>query len=176
MLLAFVILLALVSGTMLTYTMVWDDYGLETLLGRILATILLWPTAVGIIGFIAGLIFVALPANVFDGDREPYGSWELEAINMGEEIQGRFFLGSGYVNGEATYTYYYHSDGGLRVGEVNADEVLVVQTDEGNPRIEQTAERVPFWIDFTRSEQDYQTTIYVPEGSIAPVIDMELPE
>lgn len=176
MLLLITLLLAVVAATLIVKAMFWDDdYSVESLFGKIMWTVIGWPIAVICIGFVVGLILLPLPAELVDKNIEPSGSWDLRAISMGKNVQGQFFLGSGYIEGKAAYTYYYRSGDGLRVGDVWAEDVLVIEDSTQTPRIEENAEVLPWWI-VPGYEWDYNYVIYIPEGSIQPMIDMDLPK
>lgn len=99
----------------------------------------------------------------------------LSALNTGQDVQGRFFLGSGYVNSEPVFSYLIENDrGGYELKQVRADGAVVFEFDaEDNrtPYMETTTyERVnPDWLSPINpinggSGATYE--FYVPAGSV----------
>lgn len=99
----------------------------------------------------------------------------LEAMQMGEQTRGTAFLGSGYVNETNSYTYFYENENGnLQSGRIDADEAEIVQSDTETPRIETHHWQMPWWWGPMDMVDTY--TVYVPEGSIKPLINLDLPK
>lgn len=175
----FWILLAFtIVGTFyVTFAMVWgDELMAETLIGKILCTPMVFIMGGFMIAFIAALVYVPLAfwADKY-AEQNRTDTSQLQAIKMGEGIGGRFFLGSGVINEENVYTYYYKNENGnFQSGRIDADSAEIVEDNDETPRIETHHYKMPWWFGPMDMEEEY--TIYVPEGSIKPLVDMELPQ
>lgn len=103
----------------------------------------------------------------------------IVSLADGQSVSGRFFLGSGVVDGHPAYTYYTGSeDTGFHLRSVSASLVTIRYTDE-SPRMvcEATDWRLsPSWVDFntydappdcdTEDGNQDRITFYVPAGSV----------
>ena len=125
--------------------------------------------------FVAGLVYVPLAywadnyAHINGSD-----SVNLKAIKMGSQTTGNFFLGSGVVDGENVYTYYYVNDNGnYQSGRLDADDAEVVESDTETPRIVTHHWKMPWWYGPMDMTETY--TIYVPENSIVSNYNLDLP-
>lgn len=165
-----------VASTLALIIGAWkEDMPFESLTGKILFTIIGVPTFLFLIGFTVGTVIgwpVAMIAPTHD---RHYDTVELHVINMGDGINGRFFLGSGRVDESNVYTYYARMDEGFRSGRIEADDALVIEDSSETPRIEIYRESFSWWISPV-GYLDENYVVYVPEGSIKPMIDMDLPE
>lgn len=64
---------------------------------------------------------------------------ELQALDTGDSMSGRFFLGSGYVNGERTLNYIVKTDGGWsEVGAHGADHSRIFEDESDRPVLIET--------------------------------------
>lgn len=122
----------------------------------------------GIIGFAIGIIIaLAIPSKM----ETVIDTYYLEALQDNNNVSGSFFLGSGSINGEIKYVFYYETDGGYRMEQLSYDKTLIKYTNE-TPKVE-----------FYRQEQtdafinkfsvrvrgcgcDSKNIIYVPKGTI----------
>lgn len=94
----------------------------------------------------------------------------------GIDIHGRMFLGSGYINSEPVYTYYYEIDGdsgGVKQGNIEADITTIIQDDNHPPQIIQHSVteihcgEVDIWgYDSCGSSWNESYTVYIPEDSV----------
>lgn len=77
---------------------------------------------------IAGLVIlflaaVFIPCNV---DLVNEKTTSLKALGTSSKVQGKFFLGSGYVDGKRVLNYIQQGDdGGMRVAQVDAKDALI---------------------------------------------------
>jgi hypothetical protein len=95
---------------------------------------------------------------------------------MGDNINGHFFLGSGYVSDENVYSFYVKSGNGYYSDQIYAADAFIVETTD-EPRIEVYKDYtkswvLPKWIDTA----SVHYVVYVPPGSIKPLVNMDLPK
>ncbi len=91
---------------------------------------------------------------------------EISALSLGSETEGKFFLGSGRVEGEQYYYYFTPEQGGHRLHKVNAEKAIIIEDDNEQPRL------VTIIID----QYGFKDTfIYIPEGSIYFDYNVKLP-
>jgi hypothetical protein len=83
--------------------------------------------------FIAGIAFGKARKNNVEVfyETETY----IYSVNDNSEVSGKFFLGFGKVEENWEYSYYYKTEFGYKIGQINADDVYVVENDELKPQI-----------------------------------------
>lgn len=122
----------------------------------------------GVLGFIVGILFaLSLPAQMIETENARV---ELLCLQDNQSVQGRFFLGSGYMEGKPCYNFYQANErGGKVLVQVQADKVEVYDNLEtGKPYcIEyKTKPTDAFVNNFAIDETKTRYEIYVPKGTI----------
>lgn len=130
-------------------------------------------------GIIAGAFFSAIAFLIYSviGSIVTYNSateWsdgakivELRALDTGNQAEGSFFLGSGYLKERPAYTYITRSDeGGFSLGSMYASKALVFETTDGSkPRLK-TGNIQPISHLWSIVSVDAMAEFYVPAGSV----------
>jgi hypothetical protein len=96
-----------------------DDYIINSILWSILGIVL---------GFIIAL---ALPAEV----KIVKTTYKLETLQDNDNLKGSFFLGSGQIEGEMKFVFYYEDNNGFKLDQVDYNKVLIKYSNE-DPKIE----------------------------------------
>jgi hypothetical protein len=130
----------------------------------------------GLIGALIGiLIAVIIPGKMI----EQKETVQIIAIQDNITMNGSFFLGSGQVDGEMKYMYYYKSDSNTyKFGDIDAD-ICSISYDSINPRIVFTYkikdENAIINI-FSINNKYYldKAIIYIPEGSLVSNYNLDL--
>ena len=134
----------------------------------------------GILFGAVGALIISLPATYIMSD-DYIETHEIVSLKDGTGSTGSFFLGSGSLDGDATFFYYQRVSGGFELKSVDADDTTIIFSDE-NPRVEQDCTKfnnnfftwpvAEFPTDH-ECEGDYK--IYVPADSITTkfVLDAE---
>mgnify|MGYP003610993582 CR=1 FL=1 len=116
----------------------------------------------GLIGF--GIAF-ALPAKT----EIVKTTYNLEALQDNNSVNGSFFLGTGQIEGEMKYVFYYEKDGYYKLEQVDYNEVKVKYSNE-KPKAERFRQKNvkdAFINNFAIGGNYYQEyIIYVPKGTI----------
>lgn len=127
------------------------DFIAESLLGAIIG---------GVIGVI---LMFALPMRT---EVKTY-QYEIEVLQDSDSVSGNFLLGSGHINGSFKYVFYYKTDGGFKMGQVDYRDAIIKYSDDIKViryREEMTDSFINwFAVDFWFSDR-YE--IFVPEGTI----------
>lgn len=93
----------------------------------------------------------------------------IECLQDNNGIKGRMYLGSGYINSEMKYCFYYNYRGGYKLCQLSPDNVLIKYSKE-KPRCETyTVVKSKAWYNkFSQScsEGRERFVIYVPKGSV----------
>ena len=94
-------------------------------------------------------------------------STPLACLNDGTSLKGNFFLGSGYVDEQMTYTYYVKVKDYYKLEQLPASDVLIKYT-KGPARIlkVEQVEDNSFRSYFGIGRPNTRFVIYVPKGSI----------
>lgn len=112
-------------------------------------------------------------------------SAEIECINDGGSIKGRFFLGSGNIDGTMMYNFYYKTTkGSYKLMQIDVDDASIYYIDENSKNVKPyfkffQSEKVKgafinyFSLRPIRGINNYE--IYIPKGSIKTdfVLDAE---
>ena len=130
----------------------WDREGLEVL-GMMMVVIF---SAAGIIG-----------TPIMVGLEETYDNVVYDNIysvrGTDNEVEGRFILGSGYIDEDSYYIVFIEDDKGIRMEKFNAENTYIVEVTDGHHYVKDTKEK---W-----TLNDYYT-IYVPEGTV--IVDFKI--
>lgn len=116
-------------------------------------------------GLIGLLIALSLPAKT----EIVKTTYNLEALQDNNSVNGSFFLGTGQIEGKMKYVFYYENDGYYKLEQADYEEVKVKYSDK-KPKVERFNRNYVkdalinhFAIDLN-SYQEY--IIYVPKGTI----------
>lgn len=132
------------------------------------------PFLFSIAGLVVGVfLYVVIVESYFPVEKEYVKDWDMPilALNDNASISGRFFLGTGSIDGSMKYFYLYQADRGIKTGYVSADESYVNETDTYSPRIEHYIQRPVggkyrvFLPDPDSQYEDYYNLV-IPKGSI----------
>ena len=129
----------------------------------------LWALFIGaVLGAFLGFVIAIIVPTKTETKIDVY---PIEALQDTEVGSGTFFLGFGQVGDKMKYSFYYETEGGYRLRQVDSDSTLIKST-YVLPRVEEYS-RVPaknrFWNRFSlylRCAHENSFVIYVPEGSI----------
>ncbi len=95
---------------------------------------------------------------------------QLAALSTGNDLDGRFFLGSGYIDSDQVFSYVYEENGAYRLTSVSADQSYVYEQNDKAPYLEviqYTCDPNPWvspWCILTGTPDQY--LFFVPEGSV----------
>lgn len=114
-------------------------------------------------GLLALLLSIWVTPNYqFQGEKEH----DLVALQTSSSIEGRFFLGSGYINGKRTLNYITDDSGAFRVESADADDSVIYQ-DSNEPTVTvHEWDLVNPWLAPWSFSHKHTYTFHVPEGSI----------
>ena len=123
----------------------------------------------GIFGILFGIvtgIFIALliPSET---EMKLNETLELQSFKDGSSINGSFFLGTGSIDGTMKYTFYYKTEGGFKMKQLNYDNVIVKYSDEA-PKVEEYKSRQTNASinKYSFDLKDKEYIVYVPEGTV----------
>jgi len=94
----------------------------------------------------------------------------IQTLQDNSSVSGEFLLGSGRIEGKMKYVFYYESDGGYRMKQVDCSGVLIKST-KSTPKVEIYKKKLTddfinnFGL-FTWFERKNKYIIYVPKGTI----------
>lgn len=153
-----ILLVLAVAAVVITYVsnVDWDGWGwafVPALLAAVISAL------VG-----GGLLALAF---LIPGEKITSETYELRAISSSSAVQGKFFLGSGYVNGKRTLNYIAQEDGYSRLGQAIAGPSARVYEDSDDPTvIEYTFWYSNGWVAPWEVETGYAWDFHVPADSI----------
>ena len=131
----------------------FEDYFLSSISGILIG------------GFVGFLVALSLPAKT----EIVKTTYNLEALQDNNSVKGSFYLGTGQIDGEMKYVFYYEKDGYYRLKQVDYNEVKVKYSDE-KPKVElfnRKKVKDAFINNFAIDCNCYQEyIIYVPKGTI----------
>ena len=114
----------------------------------------------GIIGGIIGFAIALAIPPVYVVEKTTHN---LEALQDNSAVSGSFFLGSGNINGDIIYTYYYENNDSFKLNQVEAKDAKIKYT-EGTPKVE-----VLKYVNknqFALRKDYFEYIFYVPKNSI----------
>jgi hypothetical protein len=99
---------------------------------------------------------------------------EIHALQDNITTEGRFFLGSGQVDGNLKYFYVEDTEFGYTVRDVDADNTYIKNTD-GKCHLEtQTYEFDNWFVRLIAAPMGERRIFYIPEGSILQNYNIDL--
>lgn len=117
-------------------------------------------------GFISFGISVALPVTY----QKEVSEFELATLQDNSQTTGRFFLGSGFVNGTMKYVFYYKDGESYAMHMVSYSSAEIIITDQ-KPYIKQISyEKTNDFINYFALDLETPQTdfyFYVPTGTIS---------
>ncbi|MUG03563.1 hypothetical protein ECC01_21495 [Bacillus tequilensis] len=115
----------------------------------------------GLIG--GGLLALSL---LIPGEKITQQTFDLRAISTSSTVQGRFFLGSGYVDGKRTLDYIAQEDGWSRVDRGIASASRIFEDTERPTVTEYTHWYSNGWVIPWEVEAGHRWDFHIPSGSI----------
>lgn len=130
-----------------------------------------------IIAMIANII-CTVPVCIFcKHDYQTVNTTEIYALNDNIGAQGKFFLGSGHVNGDAYYYYIEETDVGKHIASIPANNAYICESNSETPRIEmQQMCWEKSWVKWILITNWFETRymIYIPENSVTTDFNVDL--
>lgn len=148
-----VLAVVIVGGTFIWW---WIEEGLIAIAFALLA-------AIGSLLVGGGLLALAL---LIPGDKMTEETFDLRAISSSSTVQGRFYLGSGYVDGKRTLNYIAQEDGYSRLGQGIASASRVYEDTEEPTVTEYTFWYSNGWVIPWEFVTGWSWDFHVPRGSI----------
>ena len=102
---------------------------------------------------------------------------KIIALQDNSSVQGRFFLGSGNIDGTMKYVYMKEEDGGYKMDSLDVENVTIIYSDSTkievyNAEFKNKAIRFLFCKYDLFSDSKYK--IYVPKGTIKQNFNVDL--
>lgn len=88
---------------------------------------------------------------------------DIMSISRNSSVEGSFALGTGTIEEESYYFYYYKTDKGIKLGKIVADNTYIIETNEITPSIYEIKEANTF---------STYTNLYVPVGTVMTVYSL----
>lgn len=60
--------------------------------------------------------------------------YEIYSLKDSKDIEGKFFLGRGYIETEEYYYFYIKTERGLTLEKIKTDDIYIQETDEESPK------------------------------------------
>lgn len=97
-------------------------------------------------------------------------TYNIVSLKDNNNVSGNFLLGSGSINGEMKYTFYYEDNGFYKMKQIDVNNTSIKYSND--IKVERYREEATesfinyFAIDDLYSESNMDYIIYIPEGSI----------
>ena len=155
--------LFMLIGLFYSIKVLWNgvDYFSE-IIGAILGTIWVLFCAFMLGGLVSWLLPMKTEENII--------TYNIVSLQDNNSSKGNYFIGSGRSEGKMKYSFYYKSDGGFKLKEIDYKNTTIIYSD--SIRIEQFGEKeVDSFINYFAFDnfldEDYMKfKIYIPEGTI----------
>lgn len=158
-----IIIASVLIGLYLSIKYLWDGvYDIGDFLTSVFMS-----TCMIIFVFIIGvLVSYLLPMKT----EENIITYNIVSLRDNNSTKVNYFIGSGQFNGKMKYSFYYKSDGGFKLKEIDYKNATIIYSD--SIRVEQFGEKeVDSFINYFAYDnfldEDYMKfKIYIPEGTI----------
>ncbi|MGD0977136.1 MAG: hypothetical protein ABR875_02485 [Minisyncoccia bacterium] len=143
----------------------------------------------GFVGLVFGLLLAVVTALKIGAllpnyhETQVIEKTELVALNNGTTIEGRFFLGSGQIDSQPAYFFYYKvANGGIKLGTLSAEGVTIFEEKRSDAYMEKSSEEdypkiTGIWgyLTFPGVTRKWEcVNFHIPEGSIQRSFDLDL--
>lgn len=97
-------------------------------------------------------------------------TYNIVSLKDNNNVSGNFLLGSGSINGEMKYTFYYEENGFYKMKQIDVNNTSIKYSND--IKVERYREEATesfinyFAIDDLENESNMSYIIYIPEGSI----------
>ena len=149
-----------IAGVLIMWS-AWKEFGDETFGGFIIGAIA---------GALVGTIVLVILTLSYEDKKYStlIGTYELECIQDGSSVEGRFFVGSGYVGESMKHSFYYKQGGGYRFKQISASNSFIEYGDK--PMVYVYDLRYPDnlskWVVDKTKGKEVSYKIIVPKGTI----------
>ena len=95
-------------------------------------------------------------------------TYKIESLEDNNSINGRFFIGSGFINSNMVYTLYLKNEDGFKLYQLNSD-IVTIKYSNNEPTLELYDEIITNdWINnfSVRNSTNFFYVIKVPKGTI----------
>lgn len=158
-----IVILFIVIALFFTGAYVWanSDEFIEYFLGLIL--IVLTSALASIFGLGVALLLPMDTVTKID-------TYNIVSLKDNNNVSGDFLLGSGSINGEMKYTFYYEENGFYKMTQIDVNNTSIKYSND--IKVERCKEEATesfinyFAIDNLENECNMSYIIYIPEGSI----------
>jgi hypothetical protein len=135
-----------------------------------LSTSVLDILALSLNGAFFGAVVAVFPALMLPVRyEEKHYSLNIVALQDNASVNGRYFLGSGYIEGNMKYMFYYEDNGYYRMMQLDTRDVQI-QYSEGTPKVNATyyepSESIINYFAFYFESPNSRYIIEVPRGTI----------
>ena len=142
----------------------------ETLFGSAGLAIMFFLVGI-LVAFILSAVWEDAPVEITTST-----DYEIVALQDNLGLQGKFFLGSGYIDNELSYAYMQYVDGcGYKAKTVDASNAYIKFTDEQPYVSLVTYQFKDQWRNYFTIPYNYEDIFfYIPEGSILQNYNIDL--
>ena len=150
--------------------------GWSGIVARIILTFMM-----GLLGMMVGILMTVL-LSLIPVEMEEYKANTIYLYSMSDNssVEGRFFLGGGSIGEKEYYKYYFkREDGGYKFGKIKADNAVVYEKNNVEPRIELYKTRMKnrnheFWRMDGVCGCDERYEVYIPKGTVKQFYNLDL--
>ena len=158
-----ILIISVLLGLYLSIKYMWNDaYDIgDYILSTFLTCIILLISII-----IGALISYSLPMKT----EENVVTYKIVSLQDNNNLKGDYFIGSGRFEGKMKYSFYYESDGGFKLKQIDYKNATIIYSD--SIRIEQFGEKEVvsfinyFAFDDLTDENYMKFKIFVPKGTI----------
>lgn len=149
--------------------------------GKILAHIVTIPLFAGIgclVGVLAGMLLGLIGLMIIQTETMTISETSIYSLSDQSEYNGRFVLGSGYVDSDLCIYYVSEVENGKQIVKADREYTAIIESDTEDPKAKVTGERYKFgwltWIAIDLNDFADQTTLTVPVNTITTDYNIDL--
>lgn len=153
----------------------WENFDFDGFCGILISFL------TGLVGFLAGLLICVVLNVIFPvmGKYELTKTYQLESLSDNSSVYGKFFIGSGIIEGKMSYAFYYKENDDFFLDHIDSDLGSIRYID-GNPKLEKY-EFVQYPTKLQKflysincgCENQIKYVFYVPKGTVSSTFKLD---
>ena len=159
----------------------FSNFMADSILGKIFTGIITVPIFAGVgclLGVVAGILLGLVGLLIIPTETTTISEAPIYSLADQTQYNGRFVLGSGYIDSDICIYYVAETDEGKKIMDSEREYTTIIESDSQTPTATVTGERYRWnwlnWIAIDLNESADETTLVVPTNTITTEYNIDL--
>lgn len=159
----------------------FSNYMADSFPGKVFSGVITVPLFAGLgclLGAVAGILLGLVGLLIIPTETTSISETPIYSLADQAQYNGRFVLGSGYINSDLCIYYVAETDSGKKIMDAEREYTTIVESDSQIPTATVTGERYKWswlnWIAIDLHDFTDETTLVVPTNTITTEYNIDL--